>query len=297
MKSYTKLLIALLIGLSAFAFAAKKKAKVETITFSPRPWCDVTLPASVKLGDNIEVKVDYKDLEETQLGCVMTYKSTARGGGGWFACKSAPIKVKGTGTLTFKAEIPLRYGMTELMASVFISPDGSWAGRTDDTKAKNKKAKGKDAFAVPVIYDKVLTRPEDDWDTKTETQTSSPADWCEVIVPTTGIIGTRMNTTVKYKDLPETNLTCILYYVLENGDQGYMSSAVQGTEKVSGTGQKTFWLPILTNLDSLKSVKVCVFLSDEGNWRTKTKIARGDAVECKPAEKKEPATPPAPKEK
>ena len=281
------LAVAFLIGFSTFAFATKDKAKVETITFSPKPWCDVTMPASVKLGDEIEVKVDYKDLGETFLGCVMTYKSTARGKS-FFACKTKPAKVKGSGSKTFKAKIPLRYGMTELRATVFIAPDASWDGRTDDTNPKNRKAKGKEALYVPVIYDKVLTRPEDDWHKKVETKTLSPADWCEIIIPATGKIGGRMNATVKYKDLEETNLTCLLYYVLKNGQEGYMSTAVQGTETVSGTGQKTFWLPILETIKDLKSVKVCVFLSDEGNWRTKTKKVLTEAVDCIPAEIKKP---------
>ena len=66
-----------------------------------------------------------------------------------------------------------------------------------------------------------------------------------------------------------------------NGKEGYMASAVQGSEQVSGTGQKTFWLPVLDNIKSLKAVKASVFLSKEGNWRTKTKIAHTEAIPVK----------------
>ena len=280
MKYNNKLSIGITVFITALAACNIACAETKTTTFSPREWCDVTMPASVKLGDKIEIKIDYKNLDETFIGCVMTYKSTAKAG--WFPCKSAPVKVKGTGTIKFTATIPLRYGMTELHASVFITPDGKWESKTDDTKPKDRKAKGKDAFAVPVIYDKILTRPADDWHKKTKTLTAKSADWCEIIVPTSAQVGKRMNATVKYKDLEATNLTCVLHYVLKTGEAGYMSSAVQGTEKVSGSGQITFWLPVLKNVESLEAVAVGVFLSKDGNWRSKTKSIVGKFITCKP---------------
>ena len=129
-----------------------------------------------------------------------------------------------------------------------------------------------------MIYPKPKTRPDDDWHTKAETKTLKAGDSFEVTVPTAAKKGERMNATVKYKDLARTHLTCTLHYVLAGGEEGYLSSGIPGAEEVSGTGQKTFWLPVPDSVDSLSAVKVGVFLSKEGNWRTKTKSAVSESI-------------------
>jgi len=146
---------ALIMALVNFTGGAQNAAEMKTAKLAD--WCTATYPASMKLGDTLNVKLELKGVKAPNKISAHLHAKKADGAFGGMYGYAPPQDVKGDGAYTFKYKLAPKEGMASFHLLVFLAPDGDWKNKTaeaigPDMVLDSKTADGRD---MKEITDKI----------------------------------------------------------------------------------------------------------------------------------------------
>jgi len=149
MKSRLASLVAALMALALTQFTGSAQNAAETKTAKLADWCTVTYPASMKLGETVQIKLDLDRLPKPNKISAHLHWMKAGGEFGGMYNYAPPQEVKGDGAYTFKYKLGPKEGMASFNMLVFLAPDGDWKNKTVEARGPamtldSKTADGRD---------------------------------------------------------------------------------------------------------------------------------------------------------
>jgi hypothetical protein len=232
---------------------------------SDSDWCSVTTPSVAQVGQPVEVQIDFKDIPSgMKVRADLhwrktdgTYSGINKWGG--VARDAAP-----NSTVVFSIAPKDKPGLGAVMPYIFISPTGEHADRVKETTATE----------IPVASANVAKEAEG--------TVVAESDWCIISSPAQSLADEQVVVTVRLKQIDPGQLVHVDFHWYK-ADGSYGGFNKWGGDSQPATSGQTLTFkgrpPMKPGLDT---VRAHVHLSPTGDYKDRTKDARGAAIKLLP---------------
>ncbi len=247
----------LALGVAALGLSqAATTALAQVPATASADWASLEYPSQVKLGDTIDVKVNYKESGPGKLAVDIYWLKADGSFGGML--RYGQRKDATAGNHTFRFLIDGQAELASFHAMLFVSPDGNWDSR-------EKQLRGPDVWLEKPTVAPVSSKT-----------IKSKEDWAEMEHPDRAAVGKPFVVDLTHMTPNTGKLAVDLYWMKPDGSFGGMLNF--GPRKDAVPGQKQSFQFVVKAMEGMGAVQVTAFLSPDGDWSNRQKEIRGPAI-------------------